>query len=445
MTMPMLRPALFGYYLRTALASLRRNILLTALMIGAIGMGIGAAMTTLTVFKIISSDPLPDRSARVFHPRLDAQGMSGYVPGAEPHDLLTRYDAEQLLRDKRGVRQAMMYAGNAVVQSDAAADMPFRQRIRYTSADFFPMFAVPMRYGQAWSANEDAAEARVVVLGSALNQRLFGGANSVGKRLRINDQEFSVIGVAAPWHPRPTFYDLNRDGGFAEEEQLFMPFATSRALRMGFAGNLDCWGPIDKDTGQLGLNAPCAWVQYWVELSSAQDAADYRTYLENYSSQQRQRGRFERPVNVRLDNIPQWLDYKRVVPSDVRLQTWLAFGFLFICLLNTTGLLLAKFLRRSPEIGLRRALGAPRSAVFQQCLVEAGLIGMGGGLLGLLLAWCGLWLVRQQAAGYAALAGMDASTLLGTLALALLASLAAAVFPAWRACLVAPASQLKSL
>ncbi|MCQ7044099.1 hypothetical protein MRO49_25370, partial [Escherichia coli] len=84
----------------------------------------------------------------------------------------------------------------------------------------------------------------------------------------------------------------------------------------------------------------------------------YKQYLENYSDQQRRAGRFERPNNVRLRSVMEWLDYRRVVPRDVRLQVWLAFGFLAVCLLNTVGLLLAKFLRRSSEIGVRRALGA---------------------------------------------------------------------------------------
>src|SRR3546814_14363576 len=83
----------------------------------------------------------------------------------------------------------------------------------------------------------------------------------------------------------------------------------------------------------------------------------------------------------------EWLDYNKVVPSDVRLQVWLAFGFLLVCLLNTVGLLLAKFLRRSGEVGVRRALGASRREIFMQCLVEAGAVGMAGGIVGLALAW----------------------------------------------------------
>src|SRR3546814_15219959 len=97
----------------------------------------------------------------------------------------------------------------------------------------------------------------------------------------------------------------------------------------------------------------------------------------------------------------EWLDYNKVVPSDVRLQVWLAFGFLLVCLLNTVGLLLAKFLRRSGEVGVRRALGESRREIFMQCLVEAGAVGMAGGIVGLALAWLGLWAVRQQPASYA--------------------------------------------
>ena len=121
---------------------------------------------------------------------------------------------------------------------------------------------------------------------------------------------------------------------------------------------MDCWGDCKDDP--TSLNAPCVWTQYWVELASPAKVADYRQYLENYSDQQRSAGRFERPNNIRLRNVMQWLDFNHVVPEDVRLQAWLAFGFLLVCLVNTVGLLLAKFLRRSGEIGVRRALGAPQ-------------------------------------------------------------------------------------
>jgi putative ABC transport system permease protein len=170
----------------------------------------------------------------------------------------------------------------------------------------------------------------------------------------------------------------------------------------------------------------------------------YKTFLVHYSQQQKTLGRFQRPPNVQLRNVMQWLDYNMVVPEDVRLQTWLALGFLLVCLVNTVGLMLAKFLRRAGELGVRRALGASKQALFAQLLVESAVIGLTGGLGGLLLAFLGLWLVRQQPASYAVLAHLDPVMLLTTFLLAVGASLLAGLLPAWRACQIAPALQLKS-
>ncbi len=53
---------MFGYYLRLALRTLRRNIVLTSLINAAVGFGIGAYMTILTVLIAMSGDPMPDKS-----------------------------------------------------------------------------------------------------------------------------------------------------------------------------------------------------------------------------------------------------------------------------------------------------------------------------------------------------------------------------------------------
>jgi putative ABC transport system permease protein len=140
-----------------------------------------------------------------------------------------------------------------------------------------------------------------------------------------------------------------------------------------------------------------------------------------------------------------WLDFNHVVPSDVRLQTWLALSFLAICLFNTIGLLLAKFLRRGGEIGVRRALGASRKQIFAQCMVEAGAIGLLGGAGGLLLTLGGLALIRMQPIEYADLAHLDVAMFATTFVLAVTVSLLAGAVPALRASRIAPALQLKTL
>lgn len=429
------------YYLDLARRSFARHRVLTALMVLAIALGIGTSMTTLTVLHLLSGDPLPGKSARTFHVQLDAASKENYHPGGEPNPQLTRADAEALLRAGRAPKQAMMTGGKGGIEPEQAGDEPFLVDMRYTSADFFPMFDVPFARGGPWTSREDDARARVAVISKELSQKLFGTTDAVGRTMRVDHHELVVLGVLDRWRPTPHFHDLFV-GSYGELEQVFLPFTTSRDLDLERFGNIDCWAEASLDA--TGPSAPCAWIQFWVQFDSPRQADRYRDFLVDYSEEQHQRGRFARPPNVRLRNVMEWLDTREVVPSDVRLQTWLAFAFLGVCLLNTVGLLLAKFLRRSQEIGVRRALGASRRAIFTQFLVEAISVGFVGGVLGLGLAWLGLWAVRQQPVDYAALATLDPAMLATTFVIALATSALAGVLPAWRAAHVTPALQLKS-
>lgn len=434
---------MLAYYFNLALRSFRRNKVLTALMVLAIALGIGACMTTLTVFYVLSGDPIPAKSGQLYYVRMDPAGLEGHSPGDPPEEQMTRYDSEALLRDAKGDRQAMMSGGNVAIEPDKDGLTPFTAEARFTSSDFFAMFDVPLVAGRAWTKADDEARANVAVITRALAERLFGGTAAVGKSVQMNQVAFEVVGVVDTWRPVPRFYDLTGER-FGEGEEVFVPFSTSRAHDWGSSGNMNCWGSSNDAEGSTGPTAPCAWVQYWVELGDAGKAADYKRYLDNYSDQQRTAGRFQRPTNTRLTPVMGWLEENNVVPGDVRLQAWLAFGFLAVCLLNTVGLLLAKFLRRGGEIGVRRALGASRRAIFTQCLVEAATVGLAGGIGGLLLSLGGLWLVRQQPVGYAELARLDPLMLAMTFALALVASIVAGLLPAWRAMQIAPSVQLKS-
>jgi putative ABC transport system permease protein len=182
-----------------------------------------------------------------------------------------------------------------------------------------------------------------------------------------------------------------------------------------------------------------------VELDGAADVARYRRFLEHYAAGQQQAGRFDWSPNVRLRDVMQWLDHEHVVPPESRISLMVALGFFVICLINTVGLLLAKFLRRAGEIGVRRALGATRREIYTQYLVEAGTVGLAGGVLGLLFTALGVSgvgvLFPPQ---IAKLARLDLSLVGLTLLVAIIATVLAAFYPAWRAARVQPAWQLKS-
>ncbi|GLQ88763.1 ABC transporter permease [Dyella flagellata] len=434
---------MFGYYFELALRMLRRNKALTALMVLAIALGIGTSMTTLTVLHVLTRDPLPGRSGTLYYPQIDPRDNSGAMPGKEPPEQLTLIDGFNLLHAKRADRQALMTGGTVPVQPDFAAIDPFYVEARYTTADFFPMFAASFRYGRGWDAADDEAKARDVVISSDLNARLFGGANSVGRTLRMADSLFRVVGVLGNWAPNPHFYDLDT-GYYGHAEQVFIPLQSALDLHLQHEGSSDCWGNGTGGVGRIYPSPSCVWLQFWVRLDTPAKAADYQEFLIHYSAQQQALGRFVKAPNVRLRNVMQWLAYQQVVPDDVRLQTGLAFGFLLVCLVNTVGLMLAKFLRRGTEFSVRRALGASRRALFAQLLIESGVVGLAGGVGGLLLALTGLWIVRHRPSDYASLAHLDPAMLMTTFLLALGASLLAGLLPAWRACQVAPALQLKS-
>ena len=431
---------MIGYYLGLAWRSLRRNVVLTVLMIIAIAFGVGASMTTLTVLHVLSADPIPQKSDRLFYVQLDPRKLLG-DKDPEPIYQMTLLDGQNLVKAKKGKRQALMTGGNAGIDAQRP-DLPpfFLDDIRQTTADFFPMFDVPFIAGTGWTAADDEDAARVAVISRSLAEKVYGSTNVVGKTLRVEKDDVRVIGVIENWRPVPHFYDLNTDQ-YGKGDQLFLPLSTSLQINVGHSGNTNCW---DEHTDAYAVGAPCEWLQFWVELDSPAQAAAYKDYLIAYSQEQKRAGRYERDPNVRLRNVMAWLEVNKVVPSDARLQTWIALGFLLVCLINTVGLLLTKFLRRATDIGVRRALGASKRSIFVQLLVEAGVVGLVGGTLGLLLAWLGLWAVRHQPATYADLAHLDIPMLAATFALALFTSLLAGILPAWRGCQVTPAAQLRS-
>jgi putative ABC transport system permease protein len=437
---------MFGYYFDLALRSLKRNRGLTALMIVAIAFGVGASMTTLTVLHVLSADPIPGKSDKLFYVQVDPHLARGYTPGEEPPSQLTRTDSEALLRAARAEKQAMMTCGAAAIEPDRAGVgrfLPFTVDSRWTSADFFAMFDVPFIAGGPWSAVEDQRATRVVVITKSLAEKVFGTTEVIGRPIRVEGTEMRVVGVTGDFRPVPHFYDLNTDD-FGLGDQLFVPFSVAMELKLHANGSMDCWGDGDPTPDPRALGAPCDWVQFWIEADTPAKAATYRDFLISYSEDQAKAGRFQRPPNVGLRDVREHLEFHKIVPNDVKLQMWIALGFLLVCLVNTVGLLLTKFLRRSAEIGVRRALGASKREIFVQLLVESGMIGLVGGALGLGLAWLGLFAVRHQPTSYADLAHLDVPMLAVTFALAIVSSLLAGMLPAWRGCQVSPAIQLKS-
>jgi putative ABC transport system permease protein len=438
---------MFSYNLRLAIKSLQRNPIVAALMISAIALGVGMCITTLTVFRLMSGNPIERRNDVLYAVTLDSwdpeEPRYERRPTLPPSELTWR-DAQAVLASDIPSRAVVMHKSGFVVEPKHTQDAkPFLAEARVTTNDFFPMFDVPFLYGGAW---EDAADESVqfaVVLTKETNEKAFGGANSVGRTLILDGREFKVTGVLDDWQPTPKFYDIN-NGAFDKPEELFVPLSLSEQLELPSHGNVNCWKDETLDSFKAFLDSECVWLQSWVELQSAEQVEAFQSFIDSYVKEQKNLGRFERPLNTRLDRPDVWLDIHEVVEDDNQVLVGLAFMFLAVCLLNTIGLLLAKFMGNAQFVGLRRALGASRRAIFDQHLVEVGLIGAIGGVLGIAIAALGLLGVRQLYDNYDALTRMDFTMAFVAIAIAMFSGLLAGLYPTWRVCAVSPAAHLKT-
>ncbi|HEX6549498.1 MAG TPA: ABC transporter permease [Gammaproteobacteria bacterium] len=434
---------MFTYNLRLALLSMKRNPILTALMVSAIAIGIGMATTTLAIYHVMSGNPIPQKSDQLYAVQLDSWGgNSPFKEPDEPPTQVTYRDAVALMQADKAQYQNASFQSALTVQSDNPSIKPFMVIARVTYNDFFPMFDVPFEYGGPWSKNADQDAEQVVVLSQETNEKLFGGANSVGKEISLENHRFRVVGVLKRWNPVPKFYDLE-NSQFGDTEDLYIPFSLTAPMQLQNNGNTSCWKDTGDHTFQGFLNSECVWIQFWAQLPTAADRDAYHDFLNAYADEQKKLGRFPRPLNNHLRNVTQWLAYRKVVPVEVRALVGLSFMFLMVCMLNAVGLILAKFLRRSGEIGLRRAVGASRMTLFRQYVVETAVIGLAGGALGLGLSWFGLLGLRHLLTSTTRVTHLD-WTMVGTsLLLAIIASVIAGLYPAWRMVRIPPAMYLK--
>jgi putative ABC transport system permease protein len=440
---------MLAYHIRLGLKSLRRNPVLTALMIGAIALGIAVCLTALNVFALVSGNPIAHRNDVLFVVQLDnwdpAEPYDDERPTLAPWELTYR-DAEAVLASDIPDRTVIMRKGAFVMSpSDGALETakPFIAVVRLSQATFFPMFDVPFKYGAPWDASADAAADAVVVLSAESNEKFFGGENSVGRTVKFDDRDYRVVGVLDDWHPVPKFYDLN-NGSLDDPEDAWMPYKRGVLLEKESAGNTNCWAPQPINSIQDFLNSECVWIQAWVELRTPGKVDEFKAFLDGYVMEQKKFGRFQRPLNNKLSTPAEWLVMNEVVENDNRVLLGIAFMFLAVCLLNTVGLLLAKFSGAAAVVSLHRALGASRMQIFRQHVVEVSLIGLVGGVLGIGLGYLLLFALRQLYNSYEAVTRLDWEVGLIALALSLVAGVLAGLYPTWRICRLPPAPYLKT-
>ena len=435
------------YYLQLALRGLLRHRTQTLLIIVTMAIGIASCMTAYTILNALMADPIAHGSRHLYLVSMDSQPLP--KPGdhsavSSSPTLLKLRDAQALVDARKAVRQAYLAIAdvNASTITGGAHDSSVLTWL--TSAQAIAMFGIPLRHGRTWTAAESVARAPVAIIDEHLSRKLFGVADGVGRSLRLNGHVFRVIGVMANWRYRRQFFDL---------EQLYFPPGTQFPIFLPAQSALAASiGPIHPGICEHSSHAyafgsskvgDCYWLETWVQLDTPKQVVAYRRYLLDYAMQQHAAGRFQRAPKIALHGMNAWVAQNNGVPSSAPINLWLSLAFLALCMVNVTGLLLARFLRGSHEVAVRRTLGATRAGVFAQHLIEAGGVSLLGGALAVPLTLFGLWLVRQQQIGYASVAHLNLPMFITLFAVSVGVGLIVGVLPAWRASTLSPALQVK--
>jgi len=435
---------MLAYQIKIAIKSLRRNPLLSALLIGGIALGIAVSTAFVTTYYMLASDPIPEKSDVLYYVQVDSwdpeDSWSDDHPEYAPNQL-NYTDFMGLFDSDIPTYKVGSYKGSLTVQPDNDIEKPFQENIRMTTRDFFNAFDVPFQFGGGWGKTADEGPEPVVVIGAEMNRRLFGGENSVGETIRISNDDYAIVGVLDDWRPTLKFYDIHNNP-FGEPEEIYMPFAFHRPMELFSSGNTSGWKFYPGNEYEDFLNSESIWIQYWVQLDDAQQREEFMSFMNAYVMEQKEFGRFPRPLNNYLLSPMEWLKVEEALPEEAKGMLIIAMLFLLVCSVNLIGILLGKFLARAPEVGVRRALGASKRAVFIQHLVECEVIGVIGGIAGIILSIGALELINKLFDNQFSF-GLDLNMVIAGLVLSLGAGLIAGLYPAWRICRVAPAVHLK--
>jgi putative ABC transport system permease protein len=208
--------------------------------------------------------------------------------------------------------------------------------------------------GRFWDENAQRQDALVVVLGADLAQKLFDRANPVGQEIQIGNLSFQVIGV------------LQRKGAF-----------------LGVNPDADAHIPITTMANQLvGRRVPAGVAIDQMEVS-AKDRASIRAaafQVTNILTRLHGKKDFSVIANKSVqDLLGQITGALSVLLAAIAAISLLVGG------IGIMNIMLVSVTERTQEIGLRKAIGAPEQSILQQFLIEAVILSIAGGMIGISL------------------------------------------------------------
>jgi predicted permease len=395
---------------RQAVRSMRKapGFALAAILVLALGIGANTAIFSIVNGVLLRPLPFdrPDRLVQLWHtpPAQQFPGMTQFALSAANYlDWEERNDVFE---------QSAVYAATEFRLSGVSE--PENLPAARVEPSFFSVLRGHTLLGRAINPGDDApGSEHVVVLSQRLWQSRFAGdPQIVGRKVELNNETWTVIGVMAADFQKP---------GYA---QLWTPLV---------------WDPLEKTVRGEHHFSAVARLKDGVSIGQAQAQLDTiaASLARQYPADDAGWG-------------AQVVALSDATIGDVRKPLLILLGavafVLLIACANVANLFLAKALERRKEIAIRTALGARRGRIVRQVLAEAVVLSLIGGLLGLIVAHFATQLVVAFfGASLPRLSEirLDLSVLAFTFAIAVITGIVAGALPAWRMSLSNPQDALK--
>ena len=343
--------------LRYALRTLRNSPAFVTITVLTLALGIGANLAIFTIVNAVLLQPLPfrepDRIVRVFDDLRGAGAKNVGMSVPELADLQRSGVFEQV--------SVIFPASQALSGGDGVERIEFLG----TSPSYFELLGTPPALGRIYTQAEWVPGCLDgVVISDGRWRRQFGSdPHVIGRRIRIDEDGFTVIGVMPPGfrHPGNTLggdVEIWSACGFSADPYP-MPPARSRRLFPGVLGRLKPGLTLEQAQRQLDALA--------ISLQQA--------YANDYPKELGWSLRLERAQSTLTGNVR---------PTLVILLAAVSFVLLIVCV-NVASLLIARSSARMREFAIRQALGASRGQLVRQVLTESVLVSLAGGAAALAL------------------------------------------------------------
>ncbi len=449
--------------LKTALRALRRNPMRAALTTLGIVIGVGAVIAMMEIGNG-SSEAIQKSIASMgannllIHPGTAASGGVSFGSGSVM--TLTPEDAKAILRDCPAVRTVapVVRARTQVVYGNRNW-VPFS--IYGTTPEFLEVRDwTKLAEGEVFTDRDIRNGNRVCLLGQTLVRELFQGDSPLGRNIRINNVSFKVVGVlsrkganmmgmdqddivVAPW----TAIKYRVAGSpLANVNQSSASSNTSssvNSLSKLYPGGQPQLYPVPSPTQAADTPLPVRFTNVDQILVSARSSAEIPLAIDQITALLRERHRINtgEPDDF---NIRDMTEMTKVMTSTASMMTNLLLCVALISLVvggvGIMNIMLVSVTERTHEIGLRMAVGARARDILRQFLVEAVLLCLTGGGMGILLGHGGSYLVKL-------LLRWPIGTSPAAIAAAVLVSASVGIifgyYPAWKASRLNPIEALR--